>query len=130
MRRPLPSLFVLCLPLLAAPARARAPADPLLTRMASVLAAAMPELIAFRRDLHQHPELSGAETRTAARVAERLRALGFEVRTGVGGQGVVALLRGARPGPVVACRADLDAVPSDEPDPVPFALLTPGVRHN
>lgn len=129
MRRPPPSLYAFCLPLLAAPVLAQAPADPLVTRMASVLEASMPDLIAFRRDLHQHPELSGAETRTAARVAERLRVLGFEVRTGVGGQGVVALLRGTRPGPVVAFRADLDAVPSDEPDPVPFASLTPGVRH-
>jgi amidohydrolase len=87
------------------------------------------ELIALRRDLHQHPELSGAEERTAVVVAERLQTLGFEVRTGVGGFGVVGILHGARPGPTVAYRADMDAVRSNAPDPVEFRSLTPGVRH-
>lgn len=87
-------------------------------------------LIALRRDIHQHPELSGAESRTAALVAGRLRALGLEVRTGVGGHGVVALLRGGRPGPVVAYRADMDAVRDGSPDPVSFPSLVPGVRHS
>ncbi len=87
------------------------------------------ELIAVRRDLHRHPELSGQEERTAGIVAARLRALGLEVRTGVGGHGVVGVLRGGRPGPVVAYRADMDAARSDAPDPVPFASETPGVRH-
>jgi amidohydrolase len=87
------------------------------------------ELIDVRRDLHRHPELSGSEIRTAGIVADRLRALGLEVRTGVGGHGVVAILRGSRPGPVVAVRADMDAVPSDAPDPVAFPSETPGVRH-
>jgi metal-dependent amidase/aminoacylase/carboxypeptidase family protein len=62
-------------------------------------------------------------------VAERLRALGLEVRTGIGGHGVVGILRGGQPGPVVAFRADMDAVPSDAPDPVEFRSLRPGVRH-
>ncbi len=87
------------------------------------------ELIAVRRDLHRHPELSGQEARTAGIVAARLHALGLEVRTGVGGHGVVGVLRGGRPGPVVAYRADMDAARSDAPDPVPFASETPGVRH-
>ena len=87
------------------------------------------ELIAVRRDLHRHPELAGQEVRTARVVAERLKRLGLEVRTGVGGHGVVAHLQGALPGPVVALRADMDAVTSDEPDPVEFRSVTPGVRH-
>jgi len=86
-------------------------------------------LVELRRDLHRHPEVSGQEERTAGVVAERLRRLGFEVRTGVGGHGVIGVLRGGLPGRVVAFRADMDAVPSDAPDPVEFASLTPGVRH-
>jgi metal-dependent amidase/aminoacylase/carboxypeptidase family protein len=85
--------------------------------------------VALRRDLHQHPELSGEESRTAGIVARRLTALGLEVRTGVGGYGVVGILRGGRPGPLVAYRADMDAVRSNAPDPVAFPSLTPGVRH-
>ena len=87
------------------------------------------ELIAFRRDLHQHPEVSGKEERTAGVVAKRLNALGLEVRTGIGGHGVVAILKGAKPGPVVAFRADMDAVFSNAPDPVEFRSRTPGIRH-
>jgi metal-dependent amidase/aminoacylase/carboxypeptidase family protein len=87
------------------------------------------DLIAVRRDLHRHPEVSGQEERTAGIVAARLRALGLEVRTGVGGHGVVGVLRGGTPGPVAAYRADMDAAHSDAPDPVPFASETPGVRH-
>ncbi|NKB90023.1 MAG: amidohydrolase [Acidobacteria bacterium] len=93
------------------------------------LEAARSELIAFRRDLHMNPEVSGEEVRTAAAVSDRLEALGLEVRRGVGGHGVVATLSGALPGPTVAFRADLDAVYSDAPDPVDFASVRPGVRH-
>lgn len=86
-------------------------------------------LVAIRHDLHQHPEISNQEERTAGIVAEQLRALGFTVRTGVGGHGVVGLLRGKLPGPVVAFRADMDAVPSSDSDPAPYRSLTSGVRH-
>jgi amidohydrolase len=87
-------------------------------------------LIELRRDIHRHPETSGKEERTAGVVAARLRAAGYQVRTGVGGHGVIGVLRGGKPGPVVAYRADMDAVPSDFPDPVEdIASLTPGVRH-
>lgn len=82
--------------------------------------AVMPKVVAWRRDIHQHPELSSFETRTAALVAEHLRALGLEVRTNVGGTGVVGLLKGARPGPVVAIRADMDALPVTELVDLPF----------
>lgn len=82
--------------------------------------AVMPKVVAWRRDLHQHPELSSFETRTAALVAEHLRALGMEVRTGVGGTGVVGVLKGRRPGPVVALRADMDGLPVTELTDLPF----------
>ena len=85
-------------------------------------AAVEAKLIAWRRDFHQHPELGNRETRTAGIVAEHLRALGFdEVRTGVAHTGVVGLLKGARPGPVVALRADMDALPVVEEVDLPFA---------
>lgn len=77
--------------------------------------------IAWRRDLHEHPELSNREVRTAKIVADHLRSLGLEVRTGVAHTGVVALLRGGRPGPVVALRADMDALPVTEEVNLPFA---------
>lgn len=79
-----------------------------------------PKVIAWRRDIHQHPELSFQETRTAKLVADHLKALGLEVRTGVGGNGVVGTLVGGKPGPVVALRADMDALPVTEQLSVPF----------
>jgi metal-dependent amidase/aminoacylase/carboxypeptidase family protein len=88
-----------------------------------------PQLVELRHDLHRHPEPSGEETRTAATIADRLRAVGFRVTTGVGGHGVVALLQGGRPGPVVAYRADMDAVRTGLPDPASFVSVIPGVRH-
>jgi metal-dependent amidase/aminoacylase/carboxypeptidase family protein len=103
--------------------------ESLLSRISAHLAEREADLIAVRRDLHRHPELSGEEQRTAGIVADRLRALGLDVETGVGGHGVVGILKGGRPGPLVAYRADMDAVPSAAPDPVPFASEVPGVRH-
>ena len=85
-------------------------------------AAAEARVIAWRRDLHQHPELGNREFRTAALVADHLRSLGFdEVRTGVAHTGVVGLLKGGLPGPVVALRADMDALPVAEEVDLPFA---------
>ncbi|HYC51873.1 MAG TPA: amidohydrolase [Gemmatimonadaceae bacterium] len=80
----------------------------------------MPKVIAWRRDIHQHPELGNRETRTAKIVADHLRALGMEVRTNVAHTGVVGVLRGGRPGPVVALRADMDALPVTEMVDVAF----------
>ena len=77
--------------------------------------------ISWRRDLHEHPELSNREFRTAKIVADRLRSLGLEVRTGVAHTGVIGLLRGKQPGPVVALRADMDALPVTEEVDLPFA---------
>lgn len=79
-----------------------------------------PRVVSWRRDIHQHPELSYKETRTAALIAQHLRSLGLEVQSGVGGTGVVGVLRGGRPGPVVALRADMDALPVTEQVDVPF----------
>jgi amidohydrolase len=78
-------------------------------------------VIAWRRDFHQHPELGNREVRTAGIVADHLRRLGLDVRTGVAHTGVVALLKGGRPGPVVALRADMDALPVAEQVDLPFA---------
>ena len=86
----------------------------------------MPEVVAWRRDLHQHPELGFAETRTAGVVADHLRALGLEVRTGVGKTGVVGVLHGARPGRTVALRADMDALPVKEATGLAFASTATG----
>lgn len=79
------------------------------------------KVTAWRRDIHEHPELGNNEFRTAEMVAAHLRSLGFEVTTGVAKTGVVGILKGAKPGPVVALRADMDALPVTERAPVPFA---------
>jgi amidohydrolase len=79
------------------------------------------QVVSWRRDIHQHPELGNRETRTAALVADHLRSLGIEVRTGVAKTGVVGVLRGAREGKVVALRADMDALPVTEEVNLPFA---------
>ena len=77
---------------------------------------------AWRRDIHQHPELGNREVRTAKLVAEHLRALGFDdVRTGIATTGVTAVLRGGQPGPRIALRADMDALPVTERSDLPFA---------
>jgi amidohydrolase len=82
------------------------------------------EVVATRRDLHVHPELGFEEHRTSAMVAERLGALGFEVHTGIGQTGVVGVLRGARPGKTIMLRADMDALPIDEENDVPYRSAT------
>jgi amidohydrolase len=80
-----------------------------------------PAVTDIRHQIHQNPELSNREEKTAALVADYLRKLGLEVRTGVARHGVVALLKGGRPGPVVAVRADMDALPVTEQTNLPFA---------
>ncbi len=103
-----------------APGRAPAPQAGLYAELDRRSAAVMDSVVAWRRDLHEHPELSNRETRTAAVVAAHLRRLGLEVRTGVAHTGVVGVLRGGRPGPVVALRADMDALPVTEEVDLPF----------
>jgi amidohydrolase len=87
------------------------------------------ETIALRRDFHRHPELAFEETRTAQMAAKMLDRLGLEVRTGVGGTGVVALLEGAREGPTVLVRCDMDALPLQEESDADYVSETPGVMH-
>jgi amidohydrolase len=99
--------------------------------MASVFveAAQQLELVAWRRDLHRHPELGFQEHRTAGIVAEHLAQLGFDVQTGVATTGVIGVLRGAHPGPVVMVRADMDALPITEANDHEFVSENPGVMH-
>lgn len=87
------------------------------------------ELVSIRRDIHSHPELSMQEVRTAGIIAKKLSSLGLEVRTNIGGHGVVGILRGGLEGPVVAYRADMDALPQDIREDVPYKSQTPGVSH-
>ncbi|WP_230974717.1 amidohydrolase [Brevundimonas vitis] len=107
---------------LATPALAQAPTR----EISAAVEGVMPQVVAWRRDFHQHPELGFAETRTAAAVAEHLRSLGLEVRTEVGKTGVVGILRGGRPGRTVALRADMDALPVLEATGLPFASTATG----
>jgi amidohydrolase len=88
-----------------------------------------PQLVGWRRDLHQHPELAFRETRTADLVAHLLGGLGIEVRTHVGRTGVVGLLHGGRPGATVMLRADMDGLPIQEHSDAPYASLVPGAMH-
>jgi len=90
-------------------------------RIAKLAAAEEPKVIAWRRDLHEHPELGNEENRTAALVAAHLKSLGFEVTTGVARTGVVGILRGGKPGPVVALRADMDGLPVTEASGLAYA---------
>ena len=87
------------------------------------------EIVALRRQIHEHPELAFEEQQTAARVEEFLKRLGIPCRTGIGKTGIVALLEGGRPGPTIAIRADMDALPINEPAGLPFASKVPGKMH-
>lgn len=91
------------------------------TAVFAAASALQPKVVAWRRDIHQHPELGNREFRTSALVAEHLRALGYEVKTGIAHTGVVATLKGGKPGGVVALRADMDALPVEEKTGLPFA---------
>src|SRR5690348_3488648 len=89
-------------------------------RMLSPLASLLPDLEALYTDIHAHPELSMHETRTSGLAADRLRAAGYEVTTGIGKTGVVGLLRNGD-GPTVMLRADMDALPVQEATGLPYA---------
>jgi amidohydrolase len=85
-----------------------------------------PKVIAWRRDIHEHPELSNREVRTAKLVADHLKKLGLEVETGIAHTGVAAFLKGGLPGPTIALRADMDALPVTEKTDVPFKSRATG----
>ena len=95
--------------------------DALKTRVSQSSDKIETKVIAWRRDFHEHPELGNHEVRTANIIAKHLKSLGLEVKTGVAKTGVVGILRGPKPGPVVALRADMDGLPVTERTPVPFA---------
>ncbi|SFB02258.1 amidohydrolase [Lentibacillus halodurans] len=95
----------------------------------SKLDAVFDEMVNIRQHLHQHPELSFKEEKTAAYIANFHKELGHDVRTNVGGNGVLAYLKGEKPGPTVAIRADFDALPIHEQTDVPFKSVYDGVMH-
>jgi amidohydrolase len=87
------------------------------------------KVVEVRRDIHRHPELGNREHRTGKLVRDRLKALGLEVRYPIARTGVIGILRGGEPGPVVALRADIDALPIDETRDVPYRSSNPGAMH-
>jgi amidohydrolase len=121
-------LIVLLLLLIApsAAAQPRSQASPLSAEIDKRAAAIEKDLLAWRRHLHQNPELSNREVETAKFIADKLRSFGLEPRTSVAKTGVVALLKGAQPGPVVALRADMDGLPVTEEANLAFASKAKG----
>ena len=95
-------------------------ANPLAAEVDRLVPELNSQVIAWRRDFHKNPELGNQEIRTAKVIADELRKLGYEVTTGVAGTGVVGVLKGGRPGPVVALRSDMDALPVTEQVDLPF----------
>ncbi|MDX5417620.1 MAG: amidohydrolase [Hymenobacteraceae bacterium] len=100
---------------------AAAPDARLIARANTMADKLEPKVIEWRRDFHQYPELGNRETKTAAKIAAHLKSLGMEVQTGVAHTGVVGILKGGKPGPVVALRADIDGLPVTERVDLPFA---------
>lgn len=87
------------------------------------------EIVAWRRHMHQHPELSFHEVETPAFIVEKLESFGIDVRTHVGGRGVVGLIKGGKPGKTIALRADFDGLPIQDEKETPYKSLIPGVMH-
>jgi metal-dependent amidase/aminoacylase/carboxypeptidase family protein len=128
-------LVLAVVPVIGQKKKAAAPAAPdpsagLEQKIAAGAAAIKDKVIAQRRDFHMHPELSNREERTGRVIAERLKEIGFtDIRINVARHGVVAVLTGGKPGPVVAVRADIDALPINETMDVPYKSQNPGVKH-
>lgn len=124
----LPCLLFIAAALAWAPS-ARA-ADALLDQVQRLAEQVTPQVVAWRRDIHAHPETANREERTSRVVAEALREMGItDIRTGVAHHGVVAMIPGKRAQPVVALRADMDALPVQEATGLPFASTNPGAMH-
>lgn len=115
----LAAIGLVCSLLSAAPSSAQ-PTTMFSPQVEVSIAQVLPRMVAWRRDFHEHPELSYEEVRTSRIVAQHLRSLRMEVRTGVAQTGVVGILRGGEPGPVIALRADMDALPVAEEVDLPF----------
>ncbi|MBB1192553.1 amidohydrolase [Flavobacterium sp. SOK18b] len=96
------------------------------SKIATKAAAMESKVVDWRRDFHQNPELGNREFKTAEKIATHLRSLGIEVQTGIAKTGVVGILKGGKPGPVVALRADMDALPVSERANLPFASKATG----
>ncbi|TCP30848.1 amidohydrolase [Scopulibacillus darangshiensis] len=99
--------------------------DNLFTRLEAIY----PKMVAFRRDLHMYPEISFQEVNTPRKIADFLTALGIEVKEGVGGRGIVGILKGGKPGKTVALRADFDALPIQDEKNVDYKSQVPGAMH-
>jgi amidohydrolase len=112
-------IFLLLMPV-AFEAQTKSGAHPLTADAERLATELNPQVVAWRRDFHQHPELGNRELRTSKIIADELRKLGFTVSTGVATTGVVGVLKGGLPGPVVALRADMDALPVTEQGDLPF----------
>jgi amidohydrolase len=98
-----------------------AAAQPATSALDARIEAIYPKVVAWRRDIHEHPELGNREVRTSKLVADHLKSLGLEVRTGIAKTAVIGILHGAKPGPTIAFRADMDALPVAEQTGLPFA---------
>jgi len=122
-------LLSLCLLVLLVPCSVLALDAETIDRIDTATDALYPSLVECRRWFHAHPELSNREVATSAEIARRLRAMGYEPRIGIAGNGLVAVLEGGKPGPVVAWRTDIDALPIDEAVDVPWKSQNPGVMH-
>ncbi|MFC2947503.1 M20 metallopeptidase family protein [Virgibacillus sediminis] len=88
-----------------------------------------PEIVELRRDFHMYPELSHEEEKTPEKIAEYLKGLGIDVQTGVGGRGVIGILKGGKPGRTIALRADFDGLPIEEENDIDYKSRVPGVMH-
>lgn len=124
--RPVTAVLVIALALPELTAAQKPAPPPAGAALDALVTAIEPELITWRRHLHQNPELSNREVETAKYIVERLRSFGLEPQTGIAKTGVVAILEGGRPGPVVALRADMDGLPVREETDVPFASKATG----
>jgi amidohydrolase len=129
MRHNLDSCFAVIFIILGAAVAAGSEERTMNDEIAAAASAIEPQLIEARRWFHQHPELSNREDKTGAEIARRLEAMGYEVQTEVAHTGVVAALEGALPGPVVAWRSDIDALPIHELVEVPYRSINDGVMH-
>ncbi|HMS08607.1 MAG TPA: hypothetical protein PKE66_03910, partial [Pyrinomonadaceae bacterium] len=105
---------------------AAVPANDMSREVEAAAAKLMPKVIEWRRHIHQNPELGNREFKTAKYVEDHLRRLGIEVRTGVAKTGVVGILKGAQPGPVIGLRADMDALPVTERNDLPYRSRATG----
>lgn len=101
----------------------------LLTGLKEKLIGNFSEVVSWRRYMHQHPELSFQETKTAQYIKEKLLSFGLEVKTNIGGNGLIGILTGAHPGKTIALRADFDGLPIHDEKEVPYKSQTPGVMH-